>query len=174
MERQKCQKNKKTWSREHASLVCHQQRANLHLPSMMFKCRLETSFRDNLWTPELTGVRVEGVRGGERVTRSPAQLIPETVAAQQGLCLPHTAPSINKPSARGYETIWTWTSEDDSNFSPLAHRCGCLSASSSAKPSHMIGSDWLLSCTMMRDKEGGLPRVWKVNASFGCRRAHTV
>ncbi len=116
--------------------------------------------------------------GEQQVTRSPEQLIHETVAAQRRLCLPHTAPSINKPSARGDETIWTWTSQENIPFSlnipTHADMSVFFSPLSSAKPSHMIGSDWLFSCTMMRDKEGGLSCVWKVNVSFGLRRAHTV
>lgn len=51
--------------------------------------------------------------GEQWVTRSLEHLIHETAAAQRSLCLPHTAPSINKPSARGDETIWTWTSEEN-------------------------------------------------------------
>lgn len=50
------------------------------------------------------------------VTRSPKQWIHETVAAQHPLCLPHTSPSINKVSARGDETIWTWKSEENISF----------------------------------------------------------
>ncbi len=60
-------------------------------------------------------------QGERRVTRSLEQLIHETVAAQRRLCLPHMAPSINKPSARGDETIWTWTSEENILF-PLIIR----------------------------------------------------
>lgn len=157
----------------HVCPVYHQQRANLHLCSMMLKCRLETSSRDNLWTSELTG-------GEQRVTRSPEQLIHETVAAQHRLCLPLTVASINKPSSRGDETIWTWTSLENIPFSLIIHTHThtdthvFFSSLSSVKASHMISSDWLFSCTMMRDKEGGLSCVWKVNVSFGRRRAHTV
>lgn len=137
---------------------------------------VEEHFRDKLQRQPLNS-RVD--RGERRVTRSPEQLIHETVAAQRRLCLPHTAPSINKPSARGDETIRTWTSEENIPCSLVIPTHTDLSVFSLRRRQRNPFSTWSAaidsSAAQWREiKRVSLPRVWKVNVSFGRRRAHTV
>lgn len=111
--------------------VCHEWRANLHLPSM---------------TSELQ--RWPGGAAGHKITES-------VDSWDRGFTTLLLCPKMNNPSTRGDETIWTMrTSEENIPFPLLAipTQAGhsVFLQDRQRKLSHMIGCDWLVSCTTMR------------------------
>lgn len=66
---------------------------------------VETSFRDDLWTPELTG------RSSRSQDQWSSWFMRLKLHNTPRVC--HMVPSINKASARADETIWPWTTEEN-------------------------------------------------------------